>query len=352
MNPLVALLVLASIRPVQVGVPNRQPQLAAGNGVVTLVFGSGHFVMFARSDNNGQTFSKPVAIAAPAVLALGRHRGPRIVFSGKAMIISAVGGASLATGEHAHGLPADGNLMVWRSIDDGRTWSNAVIVNDVSGSAREGLHAMAADSTGHVAAAWLDLRDRGTRLYGAFSDDGGLTWSKNLLLYESSDGTICQCCHPSLAALGGGEFAVMFRNALGGMRDMYLMRARNGRVTAAPSKLGTGSWEINACPMDGGGLAVSGDRVLTVWRRGKDLWMVEPGKRESRVATGKDVALVTQSDRVFAIWTSGGRIESSASGRTETLSNDGAFPSVTRLPDGGVLAAWEEKGEIALKRLQ
>src|SRR5215468_3025896 len=117
MNSLVALLVLASIHPVQVGIPNRQPQLAAANGVVALVFGSGHSVMFAQSNDNGQTFSKPVSIADPAVLALGRHRGPRIVFSGKTVLVSAVGGAPLATGEHAHGLPADGNLMVWRSID-------------------------------------------------------------------------------------------------------------------------------------------------------------------------------------------------------------------------------------------
>ena len=350
MTSSIALLVLASIHPVQVGIPNRQPQLAAANGVVALVFGSGHSVMFSQS-KDGQTFSKPVPIAEPAVLALGRHRGPRIVFSGKAMLVSAVGGASLATGEHARGLPADGDLLVWRSADGGKTWSKAAIVNDAPGSAREGLHAMAADAEGHVAAVWLDLRAKGTRLYGAFSHDAGLTWSKNLLVYESKDGTICQCCHPSLAALGSGEFAVMFRNVLGGARDMYLTRVREGSVTAAPAKLGTGSWEINACPMDGGGLAVSGGRTLTVWRRGEDLWMAEAGKPESRLATGKDVALVAQPDRVVAIWTNAGRIEYSVSGKTVGLSSDGAFPSLTLLPDGGVLAAWEEKGAISLKRI-
>jgi hypothetical protein len=267
------------------------------------------------------------------------------------MLVSAVGGASLATGEHAHGLPADGDLLVWRSVDGGKTWSKAAIVNDVPGSAREGLHAMAANAEGHVAAVWLDLRANGTRLYGAFSHDAGVTWSKNLLVYESKDGTICQCCHPSLGALGAGEFAVMFRNALGGMRDMYLMRVHEGRVTDAPAKLGKGSWEINACPMDGGGLAMAGGRTFTVWRRGEDLWIAEVGMAESRLATGKDVALVAQLDRVYAIWTNAGRIEYSVSGQTDVLSNDGAFPSLTLLPDGGALAAWEEKGGISLKKL-
>ena len=353
MNSVVALLLLAwaSIPPVKVETPHRQPQLAAANGVAALVFGSGHSVMFSQSKDTGRTFSKPAPIAESAVLALGRHRGPRIVFSGKTMLVSAVGGASLATGEHAHGLPADGDLLVWRSTDGGKTWSKAGVTNDAPGSAREGLHAMAADAEGHVAAAWLDLRAKGTRLYAAFSSDGGATWSKNLLVYESGDGSICQCCHPSLGALGGGEFAVMFRNALGGKRDMYLARVREGRVTASAAKLGTGSWEINACPMDGGGLVVSGTRTLTAWRRGEDIWLAEPGKPESRLGTGKDVALALQADRVFAIWSSGGRIESSVSGKIEVLSNDGAFPALTLLPQGGVLAAWEEKGGISFKKL-
>ena len=62
----------------------------------------------------------------------------------------------------------------------------------------------------------------GTKLYGARSRDGGVTWSKNVLIYESPDGTICQCCHPSAAFDPGGQVLVMWRNCLGGARDMYL----------------------------------------------------------------------------------------------------------------------------------
>src|SRR5262249_15060624 len=153
-----------------------------GGGTVAMVFGRGHSVMFAQSADSGRTFSKPVAVNRTPVLALGRHRGPRIVFAGGAMVVSAVAGTALATGEHAHGLPSDGDLLTWRSTDRGETWSRAVTVNDSPGSAREGLHAMAADEDGHLAAVWLDLRSQGTRLYGSFSKDGGATWSKNLLV--------------------------------------------------------------------------------------------------------------------------------------------------------------------------
>ena len=40
--------------------------------------------------------------------------------------------------------------------------TRAGVVNDVPDSAREGLHAMAADANGNLFAAWLDLRSKGT----------------------------------------------------------------------------------------------------------------------------------------------------------------------------------------------
>lgn len=330
---------------------DREPQLAAGDGMVALVFGRGHDLMFSRSTDKGTTFSKPERIAELPVLPLSRHRGPRAAFAGRVILVSAVGGETLATGEHAHGLPSDGNLYVWRSSDGGTSWSKGQIVNDVPSSAREGLHALAADKSGHAAAVWLDLRSKGTRLYGAFSDDAGATWSKNTLIYESPDGTICQCCHPSLLALGEGEFAVMFRNVKDGDRDMYTLRVRNGDVISPAAKLGSGSWEINACPMDGGAIASEGDRTVAAWRRGEGVFLASPGGSETKIGSGKDVALAAGGGKVFALWTERGAIEAWISGKMETIAQKGAFPAVVSLPDGSALAAWEENGAIVTRRL-
>ena len=52
---------------------------------------------------------------------------------------------------------------------------------------------------GSLYATWLDTPGKGKRLMGARSDDGGATWSKNLIIYQSPDGTVCECCHPSVA---------------------------------------------------------------------------------------------------------------------------------------------------------
>ena len=200
---------ILSIAPVQPGVPNRQPQLASVPGLTALVFGSGQSIWLSASHDDGNSFSRPVEVTHVPLLALGRHRGPRVSIHGQSVVVTAVAGQTAASGPHAHGLSQDGNLLSWRSTDQGRSWSEPVAINDVPGSAREGLHAIAVSNGGELAAVWLDLRTSGTKLFGAFSSDRGASWSKNVLLYESSSGTICQCCAPSIVFTGRNRADVM-----------------------------------------------------------------------------------------------------------------------------------------------
>ena len=272
---------------------------------------------------------------------LGRHRGPRVAITGNAIVVSAIASEP-------------GDLVAWRSSDGGRTWSAPAVVNDTPKAAREGLHAMAADGEGHVAMAWLDDRSgKGKRLYGAFSNDAGKTWSRNVMLYESPDGTICECCHPSLAALGHGEFAVMWRNALGGSRDLYALRLRDGAVASAPEKQGAGTWKLDACPMDGGGIVVRNGQIASAWRREHDIYLAESGKAEMKLGAGQDVALGANPQGLYAVWSAAGGIELHRPGATENtlLSKAGAFPVIVAMPDGTMLAAWEENGAISVTRL-
>jgi len=319
---------------------DRQPQLAQHNGVVALVSGQGKSIRFALS-TNAETFPSPVTIAELPVLALGRHRGPRVAFTKDAILVSAVGGPKAAD-----------SLLAWRSTDQGKTWSKPITVNDVPASAREGLHALAADAQGNALLTWLDLRATGTQLYASVSHDSGQTWSKNFLLYQSPGGTICQCCHPSLLALGQGEFAVMFRNALEGNRDMYVARVKGTTVTKPAAKAGLKSWALDACPMDGGGLALSQGRLLTAWRRANEIFLAPENQPETRIGEGKDVALAAQGPKVFALWSTATGIQAQIAGQPRTLSTSGAYPTVVALPDGTALAAWEESNAITIRRLR
>jgi hypothetical protein len=353
---MLALAILFALRltPGQETIQYRQPQLAARNGLIGLTFGAGNGIYFSSSRDGEQTFSPPLKVADVGALALGKHRGPRIAITSQAIVISAITGAKVSTGPHAHGLPADGDLTVWRSMDQGRTWSRSAVVNDVPGSAREGLHAMTSTANGALFAVWLDLRGNGTRLYGARSTDHGATWSKNAQIYESPDGTICQCCHPSVV-MEGDQIYVMWRNVLDGNRDMYLASSGNGGQSfAAPHKLGVGTWPLNACPMDGGGLALRQGRVTTLWRRGSDLFLSSPGEPEARFATGKDATIIATEKGIYTAWSNAEGLWTRVPGHSQPvrLGSEGGFVQLLPVANSRVLAAWEQNGGISLKLLE
>jgi hypothetical protein len=235
MLPLLSLLLAVHIAPNGTQIEYRQPQLAATADMVAVTFGADKSIYFSASRDRGQTFSAPVKVAEAPMLSLGRHRGPRVAITPSAIVISAVARTKMPPG-------SNGELKAWRSTDGGATWSGGVSINDVPASAREGLHSMASGGNGLLFATWLDLRSKGTRLYGASSKDGGATWSKNVQVYESPSGTICQCCHPTAIIDSKGEIHVMWRNALEGNRDMYVARSRDGGASfSAAKKMGADS---------------------------------------------------------------------------------------------------------------
>lgn len=339
-------LALVSIAPPQGEPAFRQPQIAVRGEQVAVTFGSKDAIYFTSSNDSGRKFSRPVKVASPKTFALGRHRGPRIAITKESIVVSAVAG-ELGGGK-------DGDLLAWRSTDGGKSWSGGVRVNDVAASAREGLHAMAAGPGGQLFAAWLDLRAKGTRIYGAYSRDGGATWSKNVLVYESPGGTVCQCCHPSVAIDEAGNVAVMFRNALGGNRDMYAAKSADGGETfGRAEKLGKGSWSLDACPMDGGGIAIdSKGQTLSAWRRDTGIFFAPMGKPETQLGQGKDPALAVSVAGAYVVWSEGKSLKARQPGDNKplTLSDSGGYVSLA----GGqaVFAAWEE-GErgIAIRRI-
>lgn len=341
-----------SLGPMAPDAPAAEPQMAVKGPMVALTFGAGSAIYFSASHDGGKTFGAPVKVSLETVLPLNRHRGPHIAIAGSTIVITAVAGKTLSEGKHAHGLPTDGDLFVYRSMDGGKSWSTGSVINDVPSAPTEGLHTLAAGTKGQLFAAWLDHRGgNGTKLYGATSTDGGATWSKNVLIYKSPDGTICECCAPSAAFSADGQVEVMFRNWLGGSRDLYLARSKDGVNFSAPEKLGKGTWQLNACPMDGGGVAILDGKTFTAWRRAEDVFLAQPGREEMRLGEGKDVALAAAGGGAVVAWTTGGKVEMWMGGKTSVLSDSGGYSALASLADGGVVAAWEEKGSIVTRLL-
>ncbi len=213
---------------------------------------------------DGKSYTAPALVAVLPKLAASATRGPQIA--------AVSGGVIIIAGDKP------GNIYFYRKEKLGK-WSNAKRVNDINETSKEGLMSLSADGL-NVYAIWLGVNDpKGQSLYGAGSADGGNTWRKNIIVYASPSGTVCECCKPSVVVKGNKVYA-MFRNYLNGNRNLYLIESSDGgKHFAQAQKLGNGSWKLNGCPMDGGGLAINKDgQIQTVWRRESKIYSAEPGK--------------------------------------------------------------------------
>lgn len=277
--------------------PLKQPQVGcAADGSIHLAYGAGDVVLYSRSDDGGQSFSPSVEAFRCPNMSLGMRRGPRIAVAGTEPIITVIGGPQ--------GKGRDGDLQAWRMQAESGSWLGPVNVNDASASAREGLHGMAAGPGNNLWCTWLDLRSGKAEVYAARSTDGGATWEANQLVYRSPDGSVCECCHPSIAIDAANKVSILFRNSIGGNRDMYLTTSIDGKTFAPAKKLGNGTWKLAACPMDGGMLAVDGKgRIDTIWRRDKSLFLATVGTTETPLGPGEQPWIAATHAGPVAVWT-------------------------------------------------
>ncbi len=336
----IALFILAATKlvPTQIspaGFSGVDPQVVAFENRVYVVCGNGDRLFLFRSSDRGNTFSAPIPIPTSGHLALGMRRGPRIAVTKSAVVITAVYGLK--------GGGRDGDLVSFRSTDNGNHWVGPARVNDSDGSAREGLHAMASSSDGRIACTWLDLRNKGTEVWASASSDGGASWTKNSMVYRSPDGHVCECCHPSIQFSPTGDIAVMFRNALGGYRDMFLSRSSdNGKSFKPAQKLGIGSWLLNYCPMDGGAISFAEDGAVTsVWRRKETSYICRPGQPEIEVGPGTQPWIANSKSGPIVTWQSLGQIMLKRGADQPMILGPGSNPAITST-SGGAFAVWAD----------
>jgi hypothetical protein len=323
--------------------PGAQPHLAAVGNRLYLAFGHGNVISVVQSANGGETFGPPSQLIVPGRMSLGMRRGPRIAATNGAVLVTAVAGAQ--------GGGADGDVLLFRSTDRGRTWTRPVAINAIPGSAREGLHAMAASPSGLVVVAWLDLREKGTRIYAAVSRDHGTTWAPDTLVYASPSGAVCECCHPSVAIGADGRVAIMFRNNLAGLRDMYVAESKDSVTFSPARKLGTGTWTLNACPMDGGAVALTAEGVLSTWRREGDVFLARELIPERRLGAGRDPVVGHFQNHQDVAWSAPDGIMLERGGGVPIALGPGRFPSIVSLGDRTVVA-WEHEGQVGVRAVR
>lgn len=302
-------------------------------GMVHLVYGQDSTIFYAVATKKHASFSQPVAVATLSQLVAGAKRGPQIAATENYVVITAVNRA--------------GNLFAYSLDRKSGRWSSAVRINDVPEIAKEGFQAIASASPNVFHATWLDLReDKRNKIVMATSRDGGRTWSTNRVVYRSPSGTVCECCKVSIAATGD-EVYIQFRNWLNGSRDLYLAHSADGGATFAPAqKLGSGTWKLNACPMDGGAVTLSSaGQPLTVWRRENTLFTCRPGQSEQAVGTGRNVTAATGPSDTAVVWDEGGMVWLKRNGNDPITLGKGQLPSVA-LTNQSAVCVWEMDGQV------
>jgi hypothetical protein len=305
------------------------------SGIIHLVYGRGDSLLYSFSSDGGNKFSSPEIIAIIHGLTAAAMRGPQIASADQGLVVTA--------NNHA------GDIFGFRRGKD-LHWMASGKVNDADTIAKENLMALGADK-GLTFAIWLDLREGHNAIYGSTSKDGGRSWSKNMLVYRSPDSTVCECCKPSVVVKENSIY-VMFRNWLAGNRDLYLIRSDNGGISfGAAVKLGSGSWPLNGCPMDGGFLSLDAKgKVQTVWMREGKIYACESGEPEFAIGEGRHCTIETvRTGNVYA-WINQRHVILSNSKNEKLDLGPGDMPMIKSIKDDKIICIWTN-GEVIQRRL-
>lgn len=350
MKNLILKLVLMIIVPVSISwngnnegikLNGSQPQLSVDSkGIIRMAYGRHDSVFCTTSTDNGKSFSKPELVGQLLNMHLGMSRGPQLASSEHYSVITAMDKA--------------GNIS-WFLLDHSKgKWVKKGFVNDKKGSAPEGLMGLAADDQDHFYAVWLDLRlNKNNNICFASLSAKDSKWSANKFIYQSPEGHTCECCKPNIA-VKENHVVVMFRNWLKGSRDLYLTESTNGgKIFSAPEKLGIGTWKLNGCPMDGGGVTIDKhNQVLTTWQRQGVVYFCKPKEKEVAVNNGRLCSINVGSGKILCSYQINDqvRIKDITSGK-DLLIGNGSFTKTAILPDNNIIAVWEEGNQIKYKEL-
>lgn len=320
-------------------IQGQQPNLSVDNkGVIRVVYGKGEGIYCITSRNGGISFSSAVLVAELPGMHLGNTRGPLIASSKNFSVIAAI--------------DKGGNIHSYRLYHPKGIWIPLTEINDKNGSAPEGLMAIAADKEDNFYSTWLDIREGGrNNIYFSSLNAKSVKWNANSLVYKSPDKHVCECCKPNIA-VSNNQVVIGFRNWLMGSRDIYFtVSPDKGKSFSAAQKSGTGTWQLNACPMDGGSLAVNSDgKVSAAWRRNGDVYYWTENQAELKLMPGRDVNMAHNKKEVYIAWQDN-KMLSLINLKTKKITSlgSGVSPKVYILDNGKVICFWEEDKTVKYK---
>ncbi|GAB1719996.1 MAG: Glycosyl hydrolase, BNR repeat [Nitrosospira sp.] len=263
------------------------------------------------SDDGGENFSSPVMVTSePENIPADGENRPKIAV--------ARDGTILLTWIQSLPQKYAGNVRFARSIDSGRTFSPPITLNDDGRVTSHRFDTLAINGTGGAVVAWLDARDRdaakekgeafsGVSIYTARSGDNGASFGANRRFQQHT----CECCRIATAWTGEGPI-VFWRNIFDtNTRDFAIAYLDKGWVRRATRD----EWKIDACPHNGGSIAVDGRGQLHLawftngtvrqglfYRRMEGNWQSEPLAIGNAAAQANHAWVAADGRTVLLTW--------------------------------------------------
>jgi hypothetical protein len=299
----VALLIglCSAIRPLaDDGVPGRvttlRPELTGqvvkaqidGSGTIHLLVQGKDGPQYARSQDNGRTFSAPISIVDE------KARKPGLEFQGEDMAVGKNGRVFIAMSNNA-----------WKLKLPEREWGlyfatllpgakDFTATRNLNLKPSEGF-SIAADKSGSVTASFLS-----DKLFAKVSRDNGETFSGNAEPNPAWDP--CNCCTTSAAYGSDGKLAILYREETNNERDMYLVLWN--QATGEPpvrTRVSEARWHIDACPMTYFSIKPTDFGYVAAWptkgqiyfaRLDKDGRMLPPGEIKTPGTNGMRTGVI------------------------------------------------------------
>ncbi|HLA48139.1 MAG: hypothetical protein A2W77_01415 [Nitrospinae bacterium RIFCSPLOWO2_12_39_16] len=285
--------------------------------------GNKNNIYIVSSTDDGKTFSDKVRVNGDADMPSGINHAPTMALGIKGELYIAWT-ISRIDGEFSS------DIKFSRSLNKGKSFEPAIIVNDDNLSVSHGFESMAVADDSSIYIAWLDGREKKegvSSTYIAKSTDNGKTFEKNVRV----DGNSCPCCRTAVTVAHDGTVYVSWRKVFkGDIREIVLSKSTDrGKSFSESVVVGNDKWVIAGCPHRGPSMSSDKDGILYV------VWYTEgeAGSPAIYIANSKDRG-------------------KSFSKKVLPFSN-GVFPDhpvMTLNRDGKPLIAWEETTPV-LSRL-
>ncbi len=210
-----------------------QPAVARtdAHGTIHLVYRTGDSPRYARSTDNGKTFSAAIPIVDR------KSRKPGLEFDVWDLAIGKAGKVHVALGTNAWKLklPQEDWGFHYATLQPGAKEFQPV--RNINHKPSEGF-SLAADDNGRVTACWLC-----DKLFANVSRDNGKMFDPFVEINKSYDP--CNCCTTSAAYGADGKLAILYREETNNERDLFVVLLDQEKKESTRRRVSTTLWKTD-----------------------------------------------------------------------------------------------------------